>query len=183
MFDSYTGTGNIALQLSATGFNATQIRKTLSGNTRISFRDGRIEGIDLEHIYQTVMAKGSALEKALQLLPKKDDVTKFGEMGANFKLTNGVAATNDLNIRMASLTVTGAGTEDLVQETNNMRIDLFEQKNTGRKCKSLPLRIRGTFSKIEPTVDDEYFKCAAQKALDKEIQKGLGDLFQKKKRK
>lgn len=183
MFDSYTGVGNITLQLSASGFNATQIRKTLSGNARISFRDGRIDGIDLERIYQTVMSKGPTLEKAFQLLPKKDDMTKFGEMGANFKLTNGVAATNDLNIRMASLSVTGAGTEDLVQETNNMRIDLFEQKNVGRKCKSLPLRIRGTFSKIEPMIDDEYFKCAAQKALDKEIQKGLGDLFQKKKRK
>lgn len=183
LFDNYTGTGNIALQLSATGFNATQIRKTLSGNARISFRDGRIEGIDLERIYQTVMSKDPSLEKAFQLLPKKDDVTKFGEVGASFKLTNGVAATNDLNIRMASLTVTGAGTEDLVQETNNMRIDLFEQKNAGRQCKSLPLRIRGTFSKIEPTVDDEYLRCVAQKALNKEIQKGLGDLFQKQKRK
>lgn len=183
LFDHYTGTGSIGLKLTAQGFDANQVRKSLNGTAAFAFRDGRIDGIDLEHIYQTVNSKGQGIEKVFQLLPKKGDVTKFGEMGATFRITNGAATTNDLTIRMVSHTAAGRGTEDLVHETNNMLIELFENKDIGRKCKSLPLRIRGTFSKPDPTVDEAYFKCLAQKTLDKELQKGLGDFLQRQKRK
>ena len=181
LFNHFTGTGNIRLKLTAQGFDANQIKQSLNGTAAISFRDGRIDGIDLERIYQTASSSGSIFEKASQILPKKDDVTKFGEMGATFTIANGVATTTDLNIHLTTLTVSGRGSEDLVHETNNMRIDLVEQKNIGKKCASLPLRIRGTFSKPEPNVDDEFLKCQVQKSLSKDLKKDLGDFLPKRK--
>jgi len=180
LFDSYDGTGNIAINVTASGLDAMQVRRTLNGTATLSFQDGRIEGIDLENIYQVINAKGSAIEKAFQIAPKKTDVTKFGEMGATFRITNGVAATNDLKIRMATLVATGRGSEDLVRERNDMRIDLAEAKNVGVKCKSIPVRLRGSFTKPEVNLDDEYAKCFVQKKMEKELKKGLGDILQKK---
>jgi AsmA protein len=183
LFDSYTGTGNIAVKLTAAGLDAAQIRRTLNGNASIAFRDGRIDGIDLEALYKTVMEKSTSIDTLFKLIPKPGDSTRFGEMSGTFQVANGVAATRDLKIRMSTLLATGQGSEDLARETNNLRIDLVEQKNLGQKCKSLPFRIRGSFNKPEVTLDDDFFKCKLQKAAEKELGKGLEKLLQPKKRK
>ncbi len=56
LFDNYTGTGNIGLKLSAQGFDADQIKRTLNGTVAIAFHDGKIEGMDLIKLIEQARA-------------------------------------------------------------------------------------------------------------------------------
>jgi hypothetical protein len=133
----------------------------------------------IEALYKTVMK--SASSAAVQTIPKRrfHPVRRMSGRSGRQR----VAATRDLKIRMSTLLATGQGSEDLARETNNLRIDLVEQKNLGQKCKSLPFRIRGSFNKPEVTLDDDFFKCKLKKAAEKELGKGFEKLLQPKKRK
>ena len=184
LFDNYTGTGNISVKLSAQGFDADQVKRSLGGTAAIAFRDGRIEGVDLAKVYQAVRDKGNALDKLFKVVPQAGDVTKFGEITASFQIANGVASNRDLTIRAGELLATGGGTANLVSEQLDYRLELANTQDAGKKCKTIPVRIEGKFEKLSylPAVD-EILKCQAQKAAEKELQKGLERLLQPKKKK
>ena len=181
-FDAYTGTGNIAVKLAAQGFDADQIRRSLNGNASIAFRDGRIEGVDLTRMYKTIREKGDALDKLFRVVPQKGDATKFGETTASFQIANGVASNRDLVIRAGELLVTGQGTANLVSEKLDYRLELAGSEDAGKKCKTIPVRVAGPFANLSyaPAVD-EILQCKAQKAVEKQLQKGLEQLLQPKK--
>lgn len=184
LFDAYTGTGNIAIKAGAQGFDAGQITRSLNGNASIAFRDGRIEGVDLNRMYKTIREKGDALDKLFRVAPQQGDFTKFGETTASFQIANGVASNRDLVIRAGELLVTGQGTANLVSEKLDYRIELAASEDAGQKCKSIPVRVEGPFAKLSyaPAVD-EILQCKAKKAVEKKLQKGLEQLFAPKKRK
>lgn len=183
LFDAYTGTGNIAIQASAQGFDAKAITRSLNGTASIAFRDGRIEGVDLIRMHQVIREKGDALDRAFRVVPQPGDFTPFGETSATFQIANGVASNRDLVIRAGTLRVTGQGTANLVTERLDYRIELAASEDAGQKCRSIPVRIDGPFAKLNynPAID-EILKCRAQKAIDKNLQKGLERLFQPRQR-
>ena len=174
LFDAYTGTGNIAIKASAQGFDAGEITRSLNGNASIAFRDGRIEGVDLNRMYKTIREKGDALDKLFRVVPQQGDFTKFGETTASFQIANGVATNRDLVIRAGELLVTGQGTANLVSEKLDYRIELASSEDAGKKCKTIPVRVEGPFTKLNyaPAVD-EILKCQAQKAVEKQLEKSL----------
>lgn len=184
LFDTYTGTGNIAIKAGAQGFDAGEITRSLNGNASIAFRDGRIEGVDLNRMYKTIREKGDALDKLFRVVPQQGDFTKFGETTASFQIANGVATNRDLVIRAGELLVTGQGTANLVSEKLDYHIELAGSEDAGKKCKTIPVRVEGPFAKLSyaPAVD-EILQCKAKKAVEKELQKGLEQLFAPKKRK
>jgi AsmA protein len=184
LFDNYTGTGNISVKLAAQGFDADQVKRSLGGTAAIAFRDGRIEGVDLNKVYQAIRDKGNALDKLFKVVPQAGDFTKFGEITASFQIANGVASNRDLTIRAGELLATGQGTANLVSEQLDYRLVLANAQDAGKKCKTIPVKIEGKFEKPSylPAVD-EILQCQAQKAVEKELQKGLERLFQPKKKK
>jgi AsmA protein len=184
LFDHYSGAGNVDLRLTANGFNASQVKRSLNGNATVSIKDGRIDGVDLGKFVKTLSAKGDALTKATRLIPEKGDHTVFGQMNASFQIANGVARNRDLVVRAADFSATGKGEANLVSEKMDYRLDLAEKGNEGKKCKTLPVRIDGPFANLSYLPDmEEILRCQTTKKAEKQLKKGLGDLLAPKKKK
>jgi len=184
LFDHYSGAGNIDIKLTANGFNALQVKRTLNGSAAVSIQDGRIDGVDLGKFAKTLSAKGDALTKITKLVPDKGDHTVFGQMSATFQIANGVARNRDLKVRAADFNATGKGEANLVSEKMDYQLVLFATGNEGKKCRALPLRIEGRFDSLSYLPDMQaILKCEAGKQLEQKLQKGLGDLLSPKKKK
>ena len=184
LFDHYQGAGNVELKLTAQGFGANQVKRSLNGNASVSVKDGRIDGVNLGKFIKTLSTKGDTLTKATNLLPEKGDHTIFGQMNATFQIANGVANNRDLVIRAAEFTATGKGSANLVSESMDYRLDLANLGNEGKKCKTFPVKIDGPFSNLSYLPDLEaLLKCQATKQVEKGLQKGLEELLDNNKKK
>jgi AsmA protein len=188
LFDHYSGAGNVSLNLTAQGFDANAIKRSLNGNAAVSIKDGRIDGVDLGKALKTVFGKGDTLTKLTQLVPSPGDHTVFGQMSGTFQVKNGVANNNDLVLRAVDFTATGKGMADLGNEKMDYRLFLANTGEEGKKCKTLPLRIHGSFAKLSYEPDmGLLLECQAkkqvEKQLDKQLEKGLEGLLKPKKKK
>jgi AsmA protein len=122
LFDKFTGAGNVTLALTARGFDADAIKRTLNGSVAVAINNGAIEGIDLEKIEAKIKAikdqpggTGKNLLTSLPALsPEKGDKTAFSKLQASAKITNGVVANRDLAIEAPHVRVTGSGDINLV---------------------------------------------------------------------
>jgi AsmA protein len=180
LFDHYSGAANIDLRLTAQGFDAKQITSSLNGNAAVAIKDGRIDGVDLGKFLTVLTSKADTLAKLTQLVPDKGDHTIFGQMNATFQIKNGVASNSDLMLRAADFAATGRGTADLVNERMDYRVALARFGDEGNKCKTLPVRIKGSFVSLGYTpVLDEVLKCQAMKQIEKKIEKELGEKLDK----
>jgi AsmA protein len=185
LFDNYTGTGNIALKLSAQGFDAQQIKRSLNGNADIAFRDGKIEGLDLVKLVQQARALYDASRgKPVSVAAKENDVTAFKSLTAKVLVTNGIARNDDLVLDGPNLRATGRGSADLARETLDYKLKVTVAEGAERRGTTVPVIVGCSFAKPCYSVDfGELLKKQVEKQLEKELQKGLEQLLQPKKRK
>lgn len=185
LFDNYTGTGNVAVKLTAQGFDARQIKQNLNGTANIAFRDGRIEGVDLVKLIDQARALADAAKgKPVTVKAQASDSTVFKSLTANVKIANGIARNEDLNLDGVNLRATGRGSADLVHETLDYRMKVTVAGEAKSKGTTVPVIIGGTFTNPSYNVDfGELLKQEAQKQIEKQLQKGLEQLLQPKKRK
>ena len=185
LFDHFTGTGNIFLKLTGQGFNAAQIKKSLNGNANLAFRDGKIEGVDLIKIIE----QGRALYEASRGKPvavkaNQSDATVFKSLTGNVIVNNGVARNEDLVLDGANLRANGRGSADLVREQLDYRLKVTLAEAADRRGTTVPVLVSGSFDNPSYNVDfGELLKQEAKKQIDKQLQKGLEDLLNPKKRK
>lgn len=183
LFDNYTGTGNIGLNLTAQGFDANQIKKSLNGTAAIAFRDGKIEGVDLiKTIEQARALRDAARGKPVTVKPRENDATVFKSLTANIRVVNGVAQNNDLVLDGPNLRATGRGTADLGREVLDYRLNATVAEGAERRGTTVPIIVSGTFTNPKYDVDfGELLKKEAKKKVEKELQKGLEGLLKKRK--
>lgn len=185
LFNHYTGTGNIGIKLTAQGFDARQIKQNLNGTASIAFRDGRIEGVDLAKLIEQARALYDAAKgKAVSVKTQASDATVFKSLTANVQVRNGIAHNEDLNLDSANLRATGRGSADLVRETLDYRLKVTVAGEAKSKGTTVPVIIGGTFTNPSYNVDfGELLKQEAQKQIEKQLQKGIEQFLQPKKRK
>jgi len=185
LFDHYTGTGNIGLKLTAQGFDAGQIKKSLNGTAAIAFRDGKIEGVDLVKLIEQARAlRDAARGKPVAVKTTESDATVFKSLTANVRVVNGIAQNDDLALDGANLRATGRGTADLARETLDYRLKATVAEGADRRGTTVPVIIAGTFTNPSYNVDfGELLKQEAEKQIEKKLQKGLEQLLQPKKKK
>jgi AsmA protein len=181
LFDHYTGTGNIGLKLTAQGLDAVQIKKSLNGTAAIAFRDGKIEGVDLIKLIDQARAlRDAARGKPVAVKTRESDATVFKSLTANVRMVNGVAQNDDLALDGPNLRATGRGTADLTRETLNYRLNVTVAEGAGRSGATVPVIIAGTFTNPSYNVD---VSALLKKEAEKQLQKGLEQLLQPKKKK
>lgn len=194
--DMIEGRGNVQLDVTTAGATFAQLMRGLNGNARLALRDGSVRGINLAQAVRNAKAKlgeirgdsaaqtgqGSAAEK-----------TDFSELSGSFRIANGVAHNDDLNIKSPLLRIGGAGDIDLGAE----RLDYLAratvvqtlQGQGGPELQALkgvtvPVRLSGPFTSIGWRIDfagmagelakqrlgekQEELKSKAQKALEEE---------------
>ena len=156
LFDFFSGSGNVKLDLTSTGFDPDQALRTMSGDIALDIKEGVIEGVDLEKVENQLekawkgattaggLASLGALAKALpDIAPKKGDRTRFSQMRASAKLRNGVVNNPDLAIKTAALRITGSGQVNLPKQN----VDRYQLV-----LGNFPILIKGSYAKGVPKI-------------------------------
>jgi AsmA protein len=159
------GKGNVRLDVATSGASVAQIRKDLNGSARLELRDGAVHGVNIAQTVRSAKARIGALrgqEAPQSGTASADEKTDFSEMSGSFRIVNGVAHNDDLNVKSPLVRVGGAGNIDLGAE----RIDYLAQVTVvstlqgqggpdlqALKGLTVPVRLSGPFSSIGWRVD------------------------------
>lgn len=110
--DRLTGTGDITMNLLASGNSLDALMRTLDGEASLALRDGELRGLDLAGMIRTLDA-GYVGEGAS---------TVFDSITASFAVGGGVATNTDLAFAAPLITASGAGQIDIGSQTLDYRI-------------------------------------------------------------
>jgi AsmA protein len=105
------GTGVLSMDITGAGDSTNAIMHSLAGKGAILFKNGRIHGVDLAGVAQTIRSalSGSAVSSSAS--------TSFTEMGGTFAIANGVMTSKDFHLLSPFIRMTGAGTVNLGEQT------------------------------------------------------------------
>jgi AsmA protein len=165
--DPVEGRGNVALDVTAAGGTFTQMKKNLNGTARLELRDGAIRGVNVAQAIRNAKSTIGALkgnEPPQSGTGSAGEKTDFSEMTGSFRIANGVASNNDLDVKSPLIRVNGSGTIDLGEE----RIDYLAKTTVvstlkgqggpeleGLKGLTVPVRLSGPFTAIGWRIDFE----------------------------
>ncbi len=159
------------IDLTMTGDDAEQIKKTLNGNGDLLFKDGAIKGIDLAGMVNNVKAAFGLAEKPGETLR-----TDFSELDVPFTVKQGRVNTANSTLLSPLIRLTASGTADLVSENLDFRVEpkfvgtLKGQGDTQeRSGLMLPVLVTGTFTSPK-------FRPDLEGILKQKIEKSLPDL-------
>ena len=150
-FDRLSGAMDGSIDVRMSGANQQELVGGLNGMGNVMFRNGAVKGVNLAQIVRTAIGHGST----------EPPQTDFAEMGGNFTLTDGIAATEDFHLLAPLLRVTGKGTVNLPSKRVDMRLSpklvgSLEGQGTTRidvDGITVPVRVRGTFDNLSWTPD------------------------------
>lgn len=197
--DPIDGKGNVQLDVNASGATAMQIRKALNGSARLELRDGAVRGINIAQAVRSAKAKlgelrGDATSGQAQAgTGSAAEKTDFSELSGSFRIANGIAHNDDLNIKSPLLRIAGSGDIDLGAERLDylVRTTVVQtlQGQGGPELQALkgvtvPVRLSGPLAAIGWRIDfaglaselarqridekKEEVKSRAQKTLEEE---------------
>jgi AsmA protein len=167
LFPYFSGTGDVHLQLTASGLDAAQIKRSLNGTTKIALKDGTISGIDmLKKVDEARELYDKARGKPVTSKRQKGEKTVFSTLSASVQVDNGVGHNSDFLLQSDLMRANGKGSADLVREIFDYRLEVMRTKDEGKKCASIPMQVAGPFSDPSFAIDlGEIVKCQAQKEV------------------
>ena len=179
----FTGTGDVKLDLVATGSNLGQMRKGVDGAVSFDVKNGSLEGVDLWYELRRVRAVLDKSEAPAR--PPGARRTPFSSLSAGGDVKDALLTNKDLKGVLDFMTITGSGTVNLLDD--KIDLDLKATMVNGPKLQSdpamvkyagqsLPLHATGTLA--EPSVVPDVGALAKQKASD-EANKALDEQKQK----
>lgn len=172
--DRVEGAATMALDLIARGRSVDQIVRSLGGKASLRVSNGAVVGADLGALSANLTSAltGGAVGPNAR--------TAFTVAGADFTLVRGVAATKDLTISGAGVSVSGLGSIDLGGRSTDMVIKPQASIGVaGRKLNlgAVPFRVHGPWTKLKYEPD---LGGVAQSLLQRQIQglTGSGGLLE-----
>lgn len=109
-FDSLSGAGDAALDLSGSGKTMRDIVRSLNGSARIAFANGAVAATGLEPLLRNALGP-AVLGKSV---PKE---IAYRTLSASATIDNGILRNDDLRLAGPALSASGSGTLDLTQKT------------------------------------------------------------------
>ncbi len=185
--DMLEGKGNVSADLKTQGATVGALKKALNGTAAVNLADGAVKGIDIAGTIRDIKNKFNFSGNTLGADQKKR--TDFSEMKASFKVANGVAHNEDLDIKSPLLRISGNGDIDIGNEKLN-----YTAKSTvvatlkgqgGADLGALngltfPVKVTGTFSAPKYGLDFGAIAAAvAQKNLLGNVGGQKGEAVQK----
>lgn len=166
-----TGTGDVNLNLVATGQNVGQMRRDLDGDVAFNITNGSLEGIDLWYELRRARARLDG-----ETLPERGDAarrTTFSSLSATGVVEDALLTNRDLNGRLDFMTITGRGTVNLLDDAVNF--DLVATMVDGPVLQSdpamvryagkeLPLKVSGTVA--APSVLPDFSTIVRQQVTE-----------------
>ena len=120
--DMLEGRGNVRLTARTGGATVTALKQALDGKGAIHLADGAIKGINLAETIRSarnLLQSGGSAENRASDQTKKTD---FTALDATFVIQNGVATSNDLDVKSPLIRIGGEGSADLVREQLNYTV-------------------------------------------------------------
>jgi AsmA protein len=172
--DFLEGTLRAKLDLDMKGDDPAVIKKTLSGNGDLLFKNGAVKGVNLEGMIQNVKTAFGLAGKG-----KKTARTDFSELHVPFSVKNGILSTSAATLVSPLLRLKASGVADLIKERIDFRVEpevvatFRGQGDTeNRSGIMVPVVVTGTFSSPE-------FRPDLQGILKQEIEKRFPELQKK----
>jgi AsmA protein len=169
------GKGSANVVVNGTGRTTDEVMKTLGGNVDFKVVDGALEGADLW--YEIRRARALLRQQAI---PERSGParTPFNALTATGVMKNGVLTTDDLNIAMQYLKVTGQGSVDVPASTLDYRLtaSVLKIPREGAEADAqdlvdaqIPVRITGSLSdpKVRPDLEG-YLKNEVKQRVEQE---------------
>lgn len=110
--DVLEGTGNVAADLTSGGATVGALRSRLGGSAALQLRDGAIKGINLARSLRQAKAALSRKQDAV-VQAKASEKTDFSAMSVSARIADGVAHSDDLDIKSPFLRIGGEGRVDI----------------------------------------------------------------------
>ncbi len=117
-FERLSGRLQADVKLATRGRSMLELVGRLKGDAALTFRDGKVHGVDLVKILTLVQR---AIVSGWQM--KKDESTEFVELAADFAIADGIATTKNLRMLGPLVQVSGAGEVDILRQKLDMRVD------------------------------------------------------------
>jgi AsmA protein len=182
-----TGTGNVKLNLVASGSNLGAMRRGLDGDVAFTIADGSLEGLDLW--YELRRARARLDKAALPERPAGTPRTTFTSLSATGMVEDALLTNRDLSGKLDFMTVVGTGTVNLL--SNAVNFDLKATFVDGPALQSdpdmvkyagatVPLRVTGTID--APSVLPDFgaiAKARVQQEVDKAVEEKKNELRDK----
>jgi AsmA protein len=154
------GRGNVMLNVSTSGNTVSQFKQGLNGAIGLQLQDGAVNGINIASALRNAKARltGGAQEGTTGAQEKTD----FTELGASFKIANGVAHNDDLSAKTPLLRLGGNGdiflAEDRLDYTVKATVVPTLQGQGGPELEqlkglTLPVRLSGPYTAIGWKID------------------------------
>ena len=110
--DLLDGSGRVSADLSTSGASLGALRSNLAGSAALQLRDGAIKGINLARAMRQAKAALSMKQDAVSKA-RETEKTDFSELTATARIANGVAVSDDLDVKSPFLRIGGAGRFDI----------------------------------------------------------------------
>jgi len=145
------GRGQVMLDVQTSGNTLNQLKRNLNGLLTVQLRDGAIHGINLGAALRDAKAR---LSGGASGQPAAQEKTDFSELGASFRIRDGVAHNDDLAGKSPLLRLGGSGdvflAEDRLDYTFQVTVVPTLQGQGGPELEQLrgltiPVRIRGPY--------------------------------------
>jgi AsmA protein len=179
----FAGTGDVKLDLVATGSNLGQMRRGVDGDVSFAVKNGALEGIDLW--YELRRARAVLDKSEAPARPSGARRTTFSSLSATGNVKDALLTNRDLKGVLDFMTITGTGTVNLLDD--KIDFDLKATMVDGPKLQSdpllakyagqsLPLRASGTME--APSVMPDFGALAKARAQS-EVNKAVDEQKQK----
>jgi AsmA protein len=182
--DILEGRGDVSADVTSRGNTVSALKQALNGTASLKLADGAIKGIDIAGSIRDAKARLGALRGEQTQAADKSQKTDFSELTATFKIVNGVARNNDLDMKSPLLRVGGEGEINIGADSLNYLIKASIVGTTkgqgGRELEELrgvtvPVRVSGPLA--APSYKLDFGRAAtdtAKRRLTDELQKRLG---------
>ncbi len=110
--DLLEGRGNVSAELASSGSTISALRSRLGGRAVLQLRDGAIKGINLARALRQAKAALSRQQDAIARA-QASERTDFSELSISARIADGVAYSDDLDIKSPFLRIGGEGRFDI----------------------------------------------------------------------
>jgi AsmA protein len=182
--DILEGRGDVAADVTSQGNTVSALKKALNGTASLKLADGALKGIDIGGSIRGAQARLGALRGEQTQAADKSQKTDFSDLTATFKIVNGVARNNDLDMKSPLLRVGGEGEINIGTDSLNYLVKASivgtSKGQGGREVEDLrgvtvPVRVSGPLA--SPSYKLDFGRAAtdtAKQRLTDELQKRLG---------
>jgi AsmA protein len=184
--DRLEGRGNVTLDVTSHGATVSALKKALNGSAAVHLTNGAVKGIDLAAVIRNAKAKLASF-KGEQVQQNNDtQKTDFSELKASFKITNGVAHNQDLDLKSPLVRVGGNGDVNFVNNTINYLAKASIVATTagqgGKELADLrgitiPVRVTGALASPQYGID---FGALAKGAVEQKAKEKLKEKLEER---